>query len=561
MFKTRQVLGLDLGTSAIKAILLKETKGEVEVVQAGIVELNLDPALENNKKKSRVSEALKRVLSENNIRTKSVVSVVPGQSTIIRHLKLPPGTRDRLSQVIKYEAQNQIPFPLDKVILDYQAFPGKEGEEVKTILVAMKKELIDEHLDIIEEAGLRCEAIDVSSLALYNGLKFGATLSERETVAFINIGATTTDISICREGVLEFTRSIPVAGNDLTEVIQTKIGIPFSEAEKLKRKEADALPQAPSPVTEAISPILENLFTEIRRSLNYYRTQLEGTEVNRILLSGGSAGLRNLDGFLAKGLTIPVEIANPLAKIKFDPQTFRLKEIAPSLSIAIGLALHALGLGEIRVNLLPRVVREREAIQTRKRKLLVAAALGVVAIILSGLLFLQRLKAEEARLNFVEGELKKIAGIVPQVERLKKEKAAVEKRMKVIEGLLLGRARWLDLLLEMTKTIPSRVWFKSVSLPDKDQVSISAQALSVADISLLMERLKASPRFEEVSLGSVSTEPGKPATFPMSWKIKRAQRLKEKEGPEKAQGIKMKVGEGLRKILKEEKEELERLEE
>jgi len=661
--KAKAVLGLDIGTSSLKAILLKVTKEEVELVNAGMVELHLDPTVENKEKRGRVIEGIKKLLEENEIKTREVVTAVPGQSVIIRHLKLPPGVRVRLDQVIKFEAQNQIPFPLDKIGMDYQALPGKEGEEVKVILTAMKRELIDDHLALDEEAELSCEAIDISSLALYNALRFRKPSKEAEVVALIDIGATTTDISIHRDGMLEFTRSAPVAGNDLTEVVQTKLGVSFSEAEKLKREEGDALfqaperppeapppekppeapttpekppevppipekppekppevppaperppevppipekppevphspekppeapttpekppevppaperppevPPAPNPTTQiasAISPILENLFAEIRRSLSYYRSQPGGAEITRVILSGGSARLKNLDKFLSQRLGVPVEIANPLSQIKYDSAIFKLKEMLPSFSVAMGLALKAIKLGEVRISLLPQIVRERVLIQARKRNLMVAAGLVGVIAIFGGLLFLQRLQQKETRLARIEEEISqpqyvwtdpetgKEIRIIDRINQLKKEKAAVEKRMRIIEGLLLEKARWLDVLLEMTRVFPSAVWLKSLSLPAKDNAGITAQASSVEAVSNLLVRLKKSPYFEDPNLGSVSTpKEGEAVSFPMKWKIKKvvkkiatAETAKETAKVAKSAKEEKKAGEQVRK--------------
>jgi type IV pilus assembly protein PilM len=608
LLKAKAVLGLDIGTSSIKAVLLKVAKEEVELVNAGMVELHLDPTVGNKEKRAKVIEGIKRLLEENEIKARDAVIAVPGQSVIVRHLRLPAGARERLSQVIKFEAQNQIPFPLDKVGMDYQALPGKEGEEVKVILAAMKRELVDDHLALVEGVGLRCEAIDISSLALYNALRFKSPPKEAEVVALIDIGATTTDISIHQDGILEFTRSAPVAGNDLTEIVQTKLGVSFSEAEKLKREEGDALfkapperppekppeappipekppeaappeippapekppeipplpekppevPPAPNPtsqVASALSPMLENLFAELRRSLNYYRSQPGGAAITRVVLSGGSARLKNLDSFLSQRLRVPVEIADPLAKIKYDPATFKLKEILPSFSVAVGLALRAIGLGEVKISLLPQIVREKALIQARKRNLLVAAGLGIAIILFSGLLFLQRLQQRETRLAQVEAELEKIKEIVPKVEKLKREKAAVEKREKVITGLLTEKAKWLDVLLEMTRVFPSSVWLKSLSLPAKDSASISAQASSVEAVSNLMVRLKKSPYFEEINLGSVSTpKEGEAVSFPMNWKIKKVvKKIATADLSAEAQRAKAEAAKETAKAAKEEK--------
>ena len=591
--KAKAVLGLDVGTSSIKAILLKMTKEEVELANVGTVDLHLDPATEDKEKRAKVIEGIKRLLEENQIKAREVVVAVPGQSVIVRHLKLPSGVRAKLDQVIKFEAQNQIPFPLDKVGMDYQALPGKAEEEVKVILAAMKKELIDDRLALMEEAELRCEAMDISSLAFYNALRFKKPSQEAEVVALINIGAATTDISIHRDGVLEFTRSAPVAGNDLTEAIQTKLGVSFSEAEKLKKEEGDALfrpperppapekppevppapekppekppevpttpekppekspvpekppetpppspekppekpPEAPNPTSQvaaALSPILENFFAEIHRSLNYYRSQPGGAAITRVTLAGGSAQLKNLDRLLSQKLGVPVEIANPLSQIKYDLATFKLEEILPSFSVAVGLALRALGLGEIRISLLPRIAKEKLLLQARKKNLMIAAGLGALIIIFLGLLFSQRLQRKEVRLAQVEAQMEKLKDIVPKVEKLKREKAAVEQKEKVIKNLLLERARWLDVLLETTNVFPASVWIQNLSLPTKDSASISSvKASSMEAFTNLMENLKASPYFKEISPGPITIPPEGGVNFPISWKIKKPQKIEQ----------------------------------
>ena len=628
--KVKAVLGLDVGTSSIKAILLKMTKEEVELANAGMVELHLDPTIANKEKRAKVIEGIKRLLEENQIKTREVVVAVPGQSVIVRHLKLPSGVRAKLDQVIKFEAQNQIPFPLDKVGMDYQALPGKAEEEVKVILVAMKKELIADRLALIEEAELRCETIDISSLAIYNALRFKRPSQEAEVVALINVGAATTDISIHRDGVLEFTRSAPVAGNDLTEAIQTKLGVSFSEAEKLKKEEGDALfraperppapekppglekppevppapekppepppspekppekppevpptpekppeippspekppekpletpplpekppvpekpPEAPNPTSQvaaALSPILENLFAELHRSLNYYRSQLGGAAITRVILAGGSAQLKNLDRLLSQRLGVPVEIANPLSQIKYDLATFKLEELLPSFGVAVGLALRALGLGEIRISLLPRMVKEKLLFQARKKNLMIAAGLAALIIVFLGLLFFQRLQRKEVRLAQVEAQMEKLKDIVPKVEKLKREKAVVEKKEKVIKNLLLERARWLDVLLEMTNAFPASVWIQNLSLPTKETASISAvKASSMEAFTNLTERLKASPYFKEISTGPIATPPEGGVSFPLNWKIKKPQEIEQIRAERKRAGEKKAGGE------------------
>lgn len=515
VFGVKPVVGLDIGTSSIKAVELRATSKGVELVNAGVVGLDLEPGLSAEERGKKIVEAIKRLFAEHAIKADRVVMAVSGESVIIRHLRFPPGSEDRVGQLIRYEASGQIPFPIDTVAMDY-CIVGETDKGVDAILVAMKRELVEERMALVKDAGLKPVAIDVTSLALFNSLRFGR--EGKGVEAFIGIGATTTDICIQRDGILRFTRSVPIAGNGFTEAIGAGLHMDFKQAETLKREEGAILAQGPmetSPegrafqISEAISPVLGSLLTEIKRSFDYYQSQPEGAPVERVILSGGSARLRGLDKFFARELGLSVEIADPLNGIQVDSSRFDLKEITPFLAVPLGLALRGVDQARISINLLPAEVREEELARVRRRTLTFAGLLAVLAIGLSAVLIFQKASQRMPQIKRVEDELAKMEeGIAEKVERLTREKLDLEHRMTVSMGLVRRRVSRLDLLCELTSLVPADVWLEDLSFGKDGKMRMRGKAFSRAAVANLMINLGNSVYFENIGAPNTTTSKG-----------------------------------------------------
>ena len=326
--------------------------------------------------------------------TKKVVTAVSGESVIVRILRMPAsiieGTKDAdLEFAIKGEARDFIPFEMDDIIFDFQKLGTVDTEGAKMVevlIVAVKKETIYALMDLLNEAGLQPVIIDVGSFALVNALNYGGGINPEEIIAIVNIGSDITSIAIMKEGMTRFTRDFNVAGNNITNAISSGMGINWFEAENLKKqygmqmgseetfdtgadmqimsndffeaedtsvvadlsgaideltgtsggKTKDAEAQQ---ISSIIQGVLSDICSEVKRSLLYYESQLEGETVSKIIISGGSAKLINIVSYFESFLDLKTEIINPLASISHRLRDSEQADMNPLIGVGIGLAL------------------------------------------------------------------------------------------------------------------------------------------------------------------------------------------------------------------------------
>lgn len=354
--RTQEVIGLDIGTHSIKVICLKADY----LVNIGVAEISADSlsGLSTEAKDNLVINALKRVLLENKISVRSAVTSVAGDGVIVRYITLPKMTDKELKATIKFEAEPHISFDIEQVILDYQILGEKVEEELKKIdvlLVAAKKELIHKHLSILEAAGLNVVAIDLDAFALEGAYEFTYAEEKTGSVALINIGATFTNVNILENGISRFTRDILIAGNNFTKVIQRDLRVDYKKAELLKRQKGAILIEEETElgsvreddeeavqVCETIKSPIHELIGELQRSFDYYQAQTHERSITKIVISGGTAKLRNIDKFLSQELKIPVQIDNPFMRLQINPKVYSpeyIEKVAPLFSVALGLAV------------------------------------------------------------------------------------------------------------------------------------------------------------------------------------------------------------------------------
>ncbi len=333
--KSKNVAGLDIGSHTVKVVEIKEGPEGRELTGFALVEI----APGSSGGEEAVVEAIRRAVEESKIETDRVVTAVSGQSVIVRHIELPRMSKEEAKNAIKYEAEQHIPFDIKEVSLDFQILEeASNSKKINVLLVAARNDLIDNHLKLIQAVGLKPVVIDVDSFALVNALEVIQGKRE-ETVALVNMGAKLTNINIVKNGICYFTRDISLSGNNLTEAIQESLNLEPPQAEKLKKEEGEA--GGDSNVSRALNPVLKDLVSELRLSFDYYENQALERTTNRILFSGGSARLKNLDKFLTEALGIPTEIWSSLdgLGVSSDIDKERLTDAVPLLSVGIGLAL------------------------------------------------------------------------------------------------------------------------------------------------------------------------------------------------------------------------------
>ena len=361
--KRGSTIALDLGSSSLKVVQLKEEPSGPRLVKLGIAGIPYGGIKDGQVTDIKaVANTLSRLLSVNQIKEKFCISALSGEQVIVRLVKLPPMSEQEVKQAISYQIERYIPLPPDQVNLDVQVLGEvMEGEtkKVSVLLIAAQKEAINSQIKTLQEAKLTPTAIEVESFVALRSSLESAYLKDAQTfgqtLLLIDIGASSSDISVVSNGVLRFTRIIPVAGINFTRAISTALNLNFEEAERLKKEQGAALvngegegldlPTAKQ-IVNILTPILGSLLNEIQRSLAYYESRFRRAKIDKVILSGGSSKLRNIKEYLNRELGLEVVEVNPWQNIVYDEKTFSpdyLSRVAPLLSVGCGLALRELG--------------------------------------------------------------------------------------------------------------------------------------------------------------------------------------------------------------------------
>jgi len=373
---------LDLGSSAVRLCELTPTKAGYQLTKFYQREFPIEPSMDEDAQREARKATVNALLKEAKVRAKKTIFGVPGQSVFTRTRTLPPVPEYKVTQIVRYEIQQQIPFQLDQIAHDYQVLQRTEAGGYDVLMAAIKVDVVDKRLEIIKDIKRQVDVVDVCPLAAYNWLKYAKEFGETgECVALIDLGASTTDIVIERDNQFRFTRSLNLGGNDITSAIAADFAMPWAQAEKLKRERGfaptgDAARDGKG--GEVIGRVLNRLVSEITRSFAYFRSQPGGGPVNRIVVTGGGACLRNMIPYLQRQLGIEVRIAQPLAGLAIAPGAQEVNEHPEQAAVALGLALRCCEQVTIGINLIPPRILE----SARRREAGVYWLLSVATLVL-----------------------------------------------------------------------------------------------------------------------------------------------------------------------------------
>lgn len=372
MASGQTVWGIDVGRSALKAIRLRAlTEGLVEVVGQTYVEHETILTDSSADRDLKITQALEKFLSQNDISSDQVVVSVPGQHTLARFSPLPPVDAKKIPDLVRYEADQQIPFDMDEVIWDYQTFQEEGTPEIQVGIFAMKRELIRDYLSHFEVAGIEPVVVQSAPLALYNAALFDGMVGDGTTV-LVNIGTESTDLILAGKETL-WTRSIPIGGNNFTEALVKAFKLSFSKAENLKRQAATS--KYARRIFQAMRPVFADLVQELQRSIGRYTSAHRDAELTKVIGVGNAFSLPVLQKYLQQNLQLNVEHPKTFDKMQFGPgvDDDEFKGRLPNFAVAYGLALQGLGLTKIETNLLPPEIA-RQVVWRKKRPFFGAAA-------------------------------------------------------------------------------------------------------------------------------------------------------------------------------------------
>lgn len=346
----RQLVGLDIGSSAIKVAQLKESKGRYFLQKFGVRQLEPEVIVDGTvMDEGRVVSAIQELFEEAHVKNKHVAISISGHAVIVKKISLPPMPDEELEGQVKLAAEQYIPFDINEVNIDFHVLSSDASDDqqgdMSVILVAAKKDKINELTELVKAAGLVPMVMDVDAFAVENMHAINYPLAQEETTALVNLGASVMNVNIIRAGSSLFTRDIPLGGNRYTEAIQREIGLSFEEAEESKKKERSGDSDGVS-LTGVMDSVNAEVASEIARTVDYFKTSTANAELSRVLVCGGVARAKGLIQQLGDRMQLPVELADPFAEIDItgcdiDPDL--LADWAPSAAVGVGLALRAVG--------------------------------------------------------------------------------------------------------------------------------------------------------------------------------------------------------------------------
>jgi type IV pilus assembly protein PilM len=345
--KARSVVGLDIGSSAVKAVELRASGKGFRVVAIAAEPIPPDSIVDGAIiDGGAVADAIKRLFGHKGFKTKEVAASLSGNAVIVKKITLPVMTDKELAESIYWEAEQYIPFDIQDVNLDYQVIDPGTGPDGKgtmdVLLVAAKKEKIADYTNVITQAGRQAVVVDVDAFALQNAYEANYGGGDA-VVVLLNAGASATNINIISNGQSLFTRDVSLGGNAYTEAVQRELNLPFDVAE-LAKKGVPVEGHSFDDVRPVLHAITENVLLEIQKSFDFFKATASSDRIDRIVLSGGASAVDGFAEALADRFGIPVEHFDPFRQVAFEkPPAGGVTELAATAAVAVGLALRKAG--------------------------------------------------------------------------------------------------------------------------------------------------------------------------------------------------------------------------
>ena len=339
----KALVGLDIGSSSVKAVELKASRTGYELVSYGLESLPQDTVVDGAIMDApSVAKAIGDIFDGQKIKTKNVATSVSGHSVIVKRVTLPFMTEEELYDRIQAEASQHIPFDIADVNLSYQVLEALDTQ-MDVLLVAVKKDKILNHTNVLAQAGKTPVVVDIDAFALQNCFEVNYEPDPGQTIALLNVGAGVMSINIVRSQIPLFTRDVSVGGNQYTDALQKELDLGFDDAEKLKHGEsvAGVSEEQKAGILRSVSDIL---ILEIQKTFDFFRATASGENIQRIYLAGGTARVPGLVELLREEFAMPVEELYPFRKITINPAKHsedQIREFAARLAISVGLALRS----------------------------------------------------------------------------------------------------------------------------------------------------------------------------------------------------------------------------
>ncbi|HRX85231.1 MAG TPA: type IV pilus assembly protein PilM [Phycisphaerae bacterium] len=368
------VWGIDVGKCALKAVKLRVGPDKsVEVVAADYIEHAKIMTQADADADALWTAALEKFLSRNDISNDQIAVSVPGEHTLARFSKLPPlekkEMKKKIPDLVRYEADQQIPFDMDEVVWDYQVFDAPDSPEIEVGIFAIKRDLIRGHLHHFESGNIEPSVVQSGPLAVYNAMHYDGALTGG-AVVLVDIGTENTNLLVATEDTL-WTRTIKFGGNAFTDALVKSFKLSFSKAETLKRTAGSS--KYARQIFQAMRPVFADLVQELQRSIGFYTATHRDVELEKIIGLGAAFKLPGLKKYVQQNLQLDIDRLEHFHKIKIPATAEGGDDQAGSFAVAYGLALQGLGLSKATSSLLPPEI-VRQVVWRKKRVFFAAAA-------------------------------------------------------------------------------------------------------------------------------------------------------------------------------------------
>lgn len=469
-----RILSLSLGTQTIGLAEFKVAQnGGLVLASYETRELLADPAADA----TRLAQGrllLNEIVQARKIKGGKVHYAVSSQSVFTRFVKLPSVGEEQVEQIVGFEAQQNVPYPIDEVVWDYQLVDSGESSQVEVVIVAIKSDLLDDINESVEEAGLKTTLVDVAPLAVYNAFRYNYS-DVSGCSLIIDIGSRTTNL-IFIEPHKVFSRSIPNGGSTITQQIAKEFAEPFQVAEERKKRDGfvslgGAYAEPDDPDVARVSKMIRNSMTrlhaEIARSISFFRSQQGGTQPQRVYLSGGSSTLPYMREFFQEKFSIPVEYFNPLRNVAVG-SNLNVEEIgrnAHRMGELVGLALRGSSDCPMELNLRPASVVRRQQL-SQKRPFLIAAGLCLFLALAAWFLYFE--KAAAATNTAADALEPKVTELQRLEKQINTARADIKAQQELANPLLLAveeRNFWVRVIDDINARVPlAYVWVTSFDI-------------------------------------------------------------------------------------------------
>jgi type IV pilus assembly protein PilM len=468
MAAATKVVTVDLGTSTLKfAVFGVGRGGGLTLLAFEVAELGLDPNKEEDRAKF-ITPTLAKLCKQHKIKGGDVLLSISGQSVFMRFVKLPPVDPAQVEQVVKFEAQQNVPFPLEEVTWDYQMMPNRSsGNEAEAVIVAIKKDVIEAEVEAVERVGVKVRRVDVAPFALLNAFRY-SELQTDECTLIIDMGARSTNLVFVEKNSF-WIRNVPIAGNQISQSICNELQEPFTASETLKKGKgfvslggvyADPDDADAARISKLIRATMTRLHVDINRSIAYYRTTLGGAAPKRVFLTGGSSQLPYLDLFIADKLSLPVTYFNPLRNVNLTPSVNNsyLQQNSCFTGELVGLALRETGSCPAEIHLDSPTLSARTDKRRKQPYFFGALAAWVLLFVFLGLYEYQQTATAQNMADQLTNQNQTLQTLAPKIGKLAKQQAALQQNFDAIVRLGNQRDAWNQILAALNDNIPEGVW-------------------------------------------------------------------------------------------------------